>query len=122
MTYPIRVRTRALIIKNSNLLLVEFNDENGLHYNLPDGDVEKGESLIEAVRREELEEASVLINVGQVAFLYEYGPFKNKEKYGTVHSLTTIFEYELKEGETHCLSDNPNENQTGVKWMPLDEL
>ncbi len=45
MTYPIRVRTSALIIKNSNLLLVEFNDENGLHYNLPDGDVEKGESL-----------------------------------------------------------------------------
>ncbi|MCU5431305.1 NUDIX domain-containing protein [Bacillus cereus] len=122
MTYPIRVRTSALIIKNNNLLLVEFNDENGLHYNLPGGGVEQGETLIEAVRREALEEASVLIDVGQVAFLYEYAPFKNKEKYGTVHSLTTIFECELKEGEIPCLSDNPDKNQTGVKWMPLDEL
>ncbi|MEH7459767.1 hypothetical protein V7183_21920 [Bacillus sp. JJ1127] len=58
----------------------------------------------------------------QVAFLYEYAPFKNKEKYGTVHSLTMIFECELKEGETSCISDNPDENQTGVKWIPLDEL
>ncbi|MFY0166638.1 NUDIX domain-containing protein [Bacillus anthracis] len=122
MTYPIRVRTSALIIKNNNLLLVEFNDENGLHYNLPGGGVEQGETLMEAVRREALEEASVLIDVGQVAFLYEYAPFKNKEKYGTVHSLTTIFECELKKGETPYLSDNPDENQTGVKWIPLDEL
>ncbi|MBO1628586.1 NUDIX domain-containing protein [Bacillus arachidis] len=122
MTYPIRVRTSALIIKNNNVLLVEFNDENGLHYNLPGGGVEQGETLIEAVKREALEEASVQINVGQVAFLYEYAPFKNKEKYGTVHSLTTIFECELKDGETPCISDNPDENQTGVKWIPLDEL
>ncbi|MGE1027498.1 NUDIX domain-containing protein [Bacillus sp. GMs2/2] len=101
MTYPIRVRTSALIIKNNNVLLVEFNDENGLHYNLPGGGVEQGETLIEAVKREALKEASVQINVGQVAFLYEY---------------------ELKDGETPCISDNPDENQTGVKWIPLDEL
>ncbi len=122
VSYPIRVRTSALIIKNNKLLLVELNDGNGLHYNLPGGGVEQGETLVEAVRREALEEASIQIDVGKVAFLYEYAPFKNKEKYGTVHSLTTIFECELKGGETPCLSDNPDENQIGVKWIPLDEL
>ncbi|MGH0613019.1 hypothetical protein [Bacillus cereus] len=37
MKYLIRARTSALIIKNNNVLLIEFNDENGLHYNLPGG-------------------------------------------------------------------------------------
>jgi len=42
--------------------------------------------------------------------LDEQAPFKNKEKCGTVPSLTMIFEYELKEGEIPCLSDNLDEN------------
>ena len=41
MTYPIRVRASALIIQNDAILLVEFDDENGLHYNLPGGGVER---------------------------------------------------------------------------------
>lgn len=52
------------------------------------------------VRREALEEAPVQIDVGQVAFLNEYPPFKNKEKYGKNHLLAMIFECELKEGRT----------------------
>ncbi|MGG3805145.1 NUDIX domain-containing protein [Metabacillus fastidiosus] len=63
MTYPIRVRTSALIIQDNKVLLVEFKDENGLHYNLPGGGVESGETLVESVKREALEEASVHIEV-----------------------------------------------------------
>lgn len=122
MTYPIRVRASALIVQNNAILLVEFNDENGLHYNLPGGGIETGETLIEAVKREAREEASVEIEVGDVAFLYEYAPFKNADKYGTVHSLTTIFECTLKEDEEPRISPTPDPNQTGVKWIPLNEL
>ncbi|MED4453819.1 NUDIX domain-containing protein [Metabacillus fastidiosus] len=122
MTYPIRVRTSALIIQDNKVLLVEFKDENGLHYNLPGGGVESGETLVESVKREALEEASVHIEVGSVAFLYEYAPFKNKEKYGTVHSLTTVFDCKLRDGEIPQLPHNPDENQTAVKWILLDEL
>ena len=96
MTDPIRVRASALIVQNDAILLVEFDDENGLHYNLPGGGVETGETLIDAVKREAKEEASVDIEVGDVAFLYEYAPFKNMNKYGPVHSLTTIFDCTLK--------------------------
>jgi 8-oxo-dGTP diphosphatase len=41
----------------SAVLLVEFNDETGLHYNLPGGGVEPGESVIEALEREVRENA-----------------------------------------------------------------
>jgi len=60
----IRVRACALIIENDSILLVEFKDENGLHYNLPAGGVELNESVVEAVRREAMEEASVDVEVG----------------------------------------------------------
>ena len=44
MSYPIRVRACALLIQDDAVLLVEFKDEYGLHYNLPAGGVEPGES------------------------------------------------------------------------------
>jgi ADP-ribose pyrophosphatase YjhB (NUDIX family) len=120
--YPIRVRGSALIIENEAVLLVEFDDENGLHYNLPGGGVEQGESLLQTVKREAREEASVDIEVGEVAFLYEYAPHLNHDKYGSVHSLTTIFDCSLREGENPKVPKERDQNQTGVKWVPLDEL
>lgn len=59
MTFPIRVRACALIIENDRILLVEFEDESGVHYNLPAGWVEPNESVVEAVKREAKEEASI---------------------------------------------------------------
>ncbi|MGM9949465.1 MAG: NUDIX domain-containing protein [Lysinibacillus sp.] len=122
MTYPIRLRTSALIIEQGAVLLIEFNDENGVHYNLPGGGVEAGESLIQAVKREALEEASVKVEVGQVAFIYEYAPHLTQARYGPVHSLTTIFACTLQKGEAPRMPEKPDQNQTGVKWIPLDLL
>lgn len=120
--YPIRVRSSALIVKDKAVLLIEFTDENGPHYNLPGGGVEAGETLIEAVIREAREEAAVEIEVGEVAFLYEYAPHLTEEKYGPVHSYTTIFECRLKEGEVPQMPSVPDKNQTAVKWVQLDDL
>lgn len=120
--YPIRLRGSALILKDNAVLLIEFVDENGKHYNLPGGGVEAGETLIQSIAREAREEASVEVDVGGVAFLYEYAPHLNKEKYGTVHSLTTIFECRLKEGEIPKMPAVPDKNQTGVRWIQLDDL
>jgi len=57
MDCHIRVGARALVVENESVLLVEFNDETGLHYNLPGGGVEPGESVIEALEREVRENA-----------------------------------------------------------------
>lgn len=122
MTYPIRLRSSALIMERDAVLLVEFNDENGLHYNLPGGGVEAGESLIQAVEREVFEETDIRVDVGQVAFIYEYAPHLAQARYGPVHSLTTIFECTLQNGEVPRMPEKPDQNQTGVKWVPLNRL
>ncbi|MET3729373.1 8-oxo-dGTP pyrophosphatase MutT (NUDIX family) [Fictibacillus halophilus] len=122
MNHPIRVRAGALIIENDSILLIEFHDENGLHYNLPAGGVEANESVKEAAKREVREEASIDIKVGPLAFTYEYTPHLTENRYGTTHSLGLIFECtRVLDSEPH-LPDKPDPNQTGVKWIPLKEL
>ncbi|MEK5520531.1 MULTISPECIES: NUDIX domain-containing protein [Heyndrickxia] len=122
MTYPIRVRACALIIENDSILLVEFQDERGLHYNLPAGGVEPNESVIEAVKREAKEEASIEVEVGPLAIVYEYAPHLNSNKFGETHSLQLMFECTIKDGFIPKLPNTPDPNQTDVKWIKLSEL
>lgn len=119
-----RLRAGALIIENDAILLVEFknDDDDGVHYNLPAGGVEPGETLVEAVIREAKEEASVDIEVGPVAFVYEYQPAKNDYLYGDVHSVGITFECHLKENSIPKLPDSPDPHQTSVKWIPISQL
>ena len=66
MTYHIRVRPTALVFQNEHVLLVEYVDENGLHYNLP-GAAEPGESIAEGALRELYEETTLEAQTGPVA-------------------------------------------------------
>jgi 8-oxo-dGTP diphosphatase len=80
------------------------------------------ETIIEAVRREAQEEASVDVDVGSLAFVYEYAPHINSNKYGETHSLGLMFECKIKEGFSPRFPNNPDPNQTGVKWIKLSDL
>jgi len=122
LAYHIRVRACALILENDSILLVEFKDENGLHYNLPAGGVEINESVVEAVRREAMEEASIDVEIGPLAFVYEYVPHLSSNRYGETHSLQLMFECRVKDGFIPKLPNNPDPNQTDVKWIKLTEL
>jgi 8-oxo-dGTP diphosphatase len=48
MKFHTKIRASA-IIENDHVLLVEFDDETGLHYNLLGGTIELGESIIEGL-------------------------------------------------------------------------
>lgn len=118
----IRVSARALIVENGAILLVEFVDENGLHYNLPGGGVQVGESLAEAVRREAREEAMVEVEVGELAIVYEYVPEKAGAKFGARHQMSMMFACRVKAGSRPGLPTTPDPYQTAVKWIPLTDL
>jgi 8-oxo-dGTP diphosphatase len=121
----IRLRACALVIRNDAILLIEFANDNdeGVHYNLPAGGVEPGETLAEAAKREAMEEACAEIEVGPVAFVYEYQPLKSNYIYGDTHSVGITFQCKLKEGSVEPrLPERPDLKQTGVKWIPMSEL
>ncbi|MGD6833054.1 NUDIX domain-containing protein [Sutcliffiella halmapala] len=118
----IRVRAASIIIKNDAILMVEFDDENGLHYNLPGGGVEQGESVRDAVIREAKEEADVDVEVGPLAFVYEYVPLRDNFKYGERYNLTLFFECQLLKGTIAKMPEKGDDHQTGVRWVPFENL
>ncbi|HWO78315.1 MAG TPA: NUDIX domain-containing protein [Bacillus sp. (in: firmicutes)] len=122
MTYHIRVRAGAVIIQNQSILLVEFTNERGVHYNLPGGGVDPHESIRDTVRREAMEEACADVDVGPLAFVYEYAPHLSSYRFGDTHTISFFFESKLKNGSVPKYPDYPDPYQTGVKWIPLSEL
>ncbi len=77
-----RVNANALILRDGYVLLVKIDDENGIHYNLPGGKVEKGETLYEGLIRECLEEVGIEVNVKELVLSWEYVPEKENYTYG----------------------------------------
>jgi 8-oxo-dGTP diphosphatase len=118
----IRVSANAAIVYEGKLLLVEFDDATGLHYNLPGGGCQPGETLEECVRREVLEETCAHITVRRVLLLREYEPERIDQRFGAQHKLNVIFEAFLMDGSEPRLPDHPDPHQTGVRWMPLADL
>lgn len=101
MSSHIRVRAGAIIIENNEILLTVYNDPiRGIVYDLPAGGAEPNESIIDTVKREAKEEACIDVEVGPLAFVYEYTPSPSIPKF----------------------PKNPDSNQIDVKWLPILEL
>ena len=120
---PIRIGASAVIVRDNQLLLVEFDEEGvGVHYNLPGGGVEDNELLEDAVRREVLEETCLHVDVGRILFVFEYVPTFHRYKYGARHSVNVIFECNPRQNSEARTPDVPDKLQIGVRWVPLAEL
>lgn len=119
-SFPIRVGVNAVVVAADRLLAVEFRDETGRHYNLPGGGVERRERLPDALAREVVEETTADVSVGRLAGVYEYCPAASDEPYGRTHKLTHFFHCELAESATPSLPEDPDPNQIGVEWLPVD--
>lgn len=118
----IRVGAAGVVVRHGAVLLIEFHDDTGTHYNLPGGGVHEGETLREAAAREVLEEASVEVEVGRFLLAWEYAPKRVSEKYGPQAKVVFVFECHLKAGQEPRLPAQPDLNQIGVRWVPLEEL
>ena len=119
----VRIRCTGLIIQKDCVLLVEYND-NGIHYNLPGGGLEPGETIKEGVVREVFEETTAEVTVGSLAIIYEMAPHKQSGEYSNQdpHGLHLIFECKLKVNSIPQLPLKPDPHQSAVKWIPIQDL
>lgn len=119
----IRLNVAAVIVRGDALLLVEFDDETGVHYNLPGGGVEDGETLHQALRREVREETHAeLSEIGRLLLIWEYVPQQQAEQYGTQQKVALVFHCTLAAGSEPHFPPTPDAHQTGIRWVALDDL
>jgi 8-oxo-dGTP diphosphatase len=121
--YP-RSCVAAVIIHDENLLVVKKRDEKGSEYSFPTGGQEAGETLVQAVQREVLEEVGCEIVVGPLLWVREYigKHHENADLEGDVHVVCHLFHCTMNEFSQTFQGKAPDPDQEGVEWLPLQQL
>ncbi len=89
-------------------------------YILPGGGQKFGETLIDALKRECLEELGATVNVGELLTIREFISENHEPEQDRVHIVNHIFACTLLTEPTTPLQ--PDADQTGICWLPLWEL
>jgi len=113
------VRVAIVIIKEERILLVQHKKKGRKYWLLPGGRVNFGETLIEAIQREMVEEANVEVKVGNLLFISDaISPDIDSQR----HIINIFFEGEISAGELKIGDEEILERIEFVPITQLDEL
>lgn len=108
------VRVAIVILKENKILLVQHKKEGRKYWLLPGGRVDFGETLIEALQREMLEEGNIKIKVGDLLFISDAIAPDNAR-----HIINIFFEGEIISGE---LKVGEEEVLQRIEFIPISSL
>ena len=114
MIWKPNVTVAAVVQRDGKFLLVEEETEAGLAFNQPAGHLEEGESLVDAVVREALEETAYHFKPTHLVGIYNW-----KHPAKEVTYLRFAFAGELRGWEADRKLD---EGIVGARWLTLDEV
>ncbi len=114
MIWKPNVTVAAVVQRDGRFLLVEEETESGLAFNQPAGPLEEGESLIDAVVRETLEETAYHFKPTHLVGVYNWRHPQKELTY-----LRFAFAGELRGFEAERPLD---EGIVGARWLTLDEV
>lgn len=120
----IRNSAKAMIIHEGKLLCAKHRNKDEIFYVLIGGGQEYGENLIEALRRECIEEANSEIEVHDLRYVRDYIG-KNHEfaqDHSEYHGVELIFYCTLKPGTEVSNGFNPDTRQIGIQWLEIEKL
>ncbi len=114
MIWKPNVTVAAVVQRDGRFLLVEEETESGLAFNQPAGHLEEGESLIDAVVRETLEETAYHFKPTHLV-----GVYNSRHPQKELTYLRFAFAGELRGFEAERPLD---EGIVGARWLTLDEV
>ncbi len=114
MIWKPNVTVAAVVMRDGKFLLVEEETDAGLAFNQPAGHLEEGESLIEAVVRETLEETAYHFKPTHLVGIYNW-----KHPTKDVTYLRFAFGGELRGYEAGRQLDD---GIVAARWLTLDEV
>ncbi|WP_194165676.1 NUDIX domain-containing protein [Oceanobacillus sp. CFH 90083] len=107
----------SIILENEKILLVQNKDEYANYiWSLPDGQIEAGETMKEALYREVCEETGLNVTNFEIAYIHE--SFISEH---AAHSLVTVCNVSVKHGE-HLTINDPDREIADIKWVPIREI
>ena len=117
---------KAIIIKDNNILLINNHDTHniGEWHCLPGGCQRPGENLVDTVKRECMEEISVVPKVGNLLFVREYVHRNHKFAHldRNRHKIEFMFLCELDDTDVPAFGERPDELQKQIVWVALEDL
>ncbi len=120
----VRNSAKAIIIRDNQLLVIKNTTDGEDWFLLPGGGQNHGESLREALARECMEEASVVVEIGDIVFIRDYisrnHEFAETDK--DAHQVEFMFQCSISEDAKPSPGSEIDQWQTGVEWLPLDAL
>ena len=121
---PVRNSIKAIIIANGHILLTKNADNEGVFYMLPGGGQEPGETMIDALKRECLEELGVEVVPGDIELVREYVGAHHEfaEWDADAHQVEFMFRCGIKDPPESPKPSMPDTWQTGAEWVPLARL
>ncbi|MEI7429278.1 MAG: NUDIX hydrolase [Betaproteobacteria bacterium] len=114
MIWKPNVTVAAVIERGGKFLLVEEETDSGIRYNQPAGHLECGESLLDAVIREALEETAYDFVPQSLVGVYNW---RNEAK--DITYLRFAFAGEVGD---HDVSRKLDEGIIAAHWLSLDEI
>lgn len=118
----IRNATRALILRNDKVLLLQKEDEKGPRFALPGGGQETGESLTDALLRECEEEIGCQVIVKELLHVADYFRDRDTDPPTVRHLVEFVFVCEVPNDYVPCNGAKPDKHQVGVVWADVEEL
>lgn len=111
-------RAAAILIQNDQVALIKRERQGLLYYVFPGGQVEAGETLVEAAAREVTEETGLLVTIGPLRVVVTFG---DRQQY---YFAAEVNGGNFGAGSGPELQDSsPLENGTYTPvWVPLAEL
>ena len=116
---PVRNSAKAIVLHEGKILVNRCVSRFGEYYALPGGGQWEGETLLEAVRRELLEETGYRVAPQRLSGIYER-VCENREG-GMSHKVYFIFLCRL-EGERALAPTGQDNFQVGTEWVDANEL
>lgn len=113
------VRVAIVILKEDKILLVQHKKRGRKYWLLPGGRVEFGETLLEAIQREMLEEANIKVEVGNLLFISDAISPEIETKR---HIINIFFEGRIISGELKIGYEKILQRIEFVPISRLDEL
>lgn len=117
MPSPIRIATRAIIIKDDRLLLVNAWRDNSDLWCAPGGGADPHHSLPDNLAREVYEETGLTVSVGESCLVNEF-----HDPACDFHQVDIYFRCEILKGETNARWEDPDGVVNRHIWASRAEM